>query len=199
MYDKLLKRKANQTTHSLTWLQIFYLADTVTSCQTGQDKQSWNKTAVSKSNKGQVQRAHIQWTWPPLIKWLVQLLHQKKSIVLTYVQVQAFILTWVHHYWCTPKAYLLRDQQTSPLFLRRSLLTGNPPHRLGYRGVLKWNVSTHGSTTLQCKQPIASANFNRKPTATFIYLLSFSWQRMIATPVKTLCSLPLKLKQEKGS
>ena len=26
-----------------------------------------------------------------------------------------------------------------------------------------------------------------------LYLLSFSWQRTIATPVTTLCSLPLKL------
>lgn len=116
----------------------------------------------------------------------------------TCMQAQAFILTWVHHYWCTPTAYLLTDQQTSPLFLHRSLLTGNPPLHLGGKGDPKRKYHRKKSSIWPVKpvdlSTVASLYYIRK-TSNY-HLLPLSWQRTIATPVKTLCSLPLKLEQK---
>lgn len=43
-------------------------------------------------------------------------------------------LTWVRRYRCTPTAWFLTDQQTSPLFLRRIQIAGNPLHLAGREG-----------------------------------------------------------------
>lgn len=106
--------------------------------QTGQSKHSWIKRQTSKSKRQQVHDAQVQLNDQTFIDWMLgkvtppREMNSPHILYSTVFKVQMYILTWVHHYWCTPTANLLRDQQTSPLFLRRSLSTGNPLLHLSY-------------------------------------------------------------------
>lgn len=86
-----MQNKLNNTL-SLTQDRIFLFCLHIPH-QIGQSKHSQNRHQSPDSN-----RFMNPPYWPPLSECLVTLLHQEKSITITYVKVQTVILTWVRRY-----------------------------------------------------------------------------------------------------